>query len=436
MGIIHVSRFNSQGIIVRILYSILFYLALPLVFLRLFMRSRKAKDYGKRWQERFAHQDIPTEFQHGLWVHAVSVGEVLASVPLVKAIHQRYPDLPIIITTMTPTGSARVKANFADSVYHCYVPYDLPRVVKRFLNKAKPKALMLLETELWPNILYGCKKYQVPVFFANARLSEKSFRGYSRIASVTRKMLSAVTILAAHAKADAERFIQLGMPEQRVTVTGSIKFELKVPASILEKAEVLRKALGQQRPTWIAGSTHEGEDEQILAAHKQVLAAIPNALLIISPRHPERFADVADMAKKEGFSVITRSSGEPCVDDVQVMIGDTMGELMLFYAAIDVAFVGGSLVNHGGHNLLEPASLGIASITGFSNFNFADITSMLLNAKATLQVNNSDELAKTVIELLQNSNERFDMGERGRRVIDQNKGALAANLALLESLEL
>lgn len=420
----------------RYLYNLLCYLAVPYIFCRLFWRSRKAKDYARRWKERFAYQAIPREWQQGLWVHAVSVGEVIAAVPLVKAVQLQYPDLPVIITTMTPTGSARVKANFADSVYHCYVPYDLPTVVSRFLRKAKPRALMLLETELWPNILHQCKKQHIPVVLANARLSEKSFNGYAKFAKVTAQMLSAITILAAHAKADAERFIKLGIPAARVTVTGSIKFELKVSASILEKAEVLRNMLGTDRPIWIGASTHEGEDEQILAAHQQILKTLPNALLIISPRHPERFADVYQLALKCGFNTIRRSSNEICTPDTQVFICDTMGELLLFYAAIDVAFVGGSLVDNGGHNLLEPASLGIASITGFSNFNFTDISNMMLNAKATLKINNSEELAKTVEDLLQNSNERFEMGERGRRVIDENKGALAAHLVLLEDLEL
>ena len=420
----------------RYLYNLLAYLAVPFIFCRLLWRARKAKDYGRRWQERFAYQTIPSEWQDGLWVHAVSVGEVLAAVPLVKAIHQHYPELPVTITTMTPTGSARVKANFAESVYHCYVPYDLPTVVARFLRKARPRALMLLETELWPNILHQCNNKHIPVILANARLSERSYQGYAKFANVSRHMLSAITILAAHAKADADRFIKLGIPADRVTVTGSIKFELRVPASILEKAEVLRNMLGEDRPIWIGASTHEGEDEQLFAAQKQVLKTIPNALLIISPRHPERFADVYQLAVKSGFKTVRRSSNEPCTADTQVFICDTMGELLLFYAAIDVAFVGGSLVEHGGHNLLEPASLGVASITGFSNYNFTEISNMMFDAKATLKINNSDELANTVIHLFQNSNERFDMGERGRRVIDENKGALAAHLVLLDDLPL
>ena len=420
----------------RRLYTLLFYMLVPFILFRLWWRARNAKAYAKRWRERFAYIDVPVEWQHGLWVHAVSVGEVLAAVPLVKALQQQYADLPIVITTMTPTGSAQVKANFADNVFHTYVPYDLPIVVKRFLNRVKPRALMILETELWPNILLQCKQQHIPVMLANARLSQKSFNGYAKIPKLTREMLAAITILAAHAPADAERFIKLGIAAEKVTVTGSIKFEINVPASILEQAQVLRNAFGQNRSIWVAASTHHGEDEQILAAHQKVLQVLPNALLILVPRHPERFNNVYQLTLKQGFTTVQRSTGEVCLPETQVFLGDTMGELMLFFAASDLAFVGGSLVNTGGHNLLEPASLGIASITGPSYFNFADVTKMLLDSRAALQVNNSTELAQQVITLLKDSSVRTEMGERGRRAIEQNRGALAAHLALLEKLPL
>ena len=420
----------------RYLYNILFYLAIPFILLRLGLRSRKAKAYGKRWRERFAYIDVPAESQGGLWVHAVSVGEVLAAVPLVKAIRQHYPDLPIVMTTMTPTGSARVKANFADNIFHAYVPYDLPPVIKRFLNKLKPRAVMILETELWPNILHQCQQRHIPVMMANARLSEKSFTGYVKFPKLTQAMLHAITILAVHAQADADRFIKLGIEPNKVSVTGSIKFEIKVPASILEQAQVLRNSLGQNRPIWIAASTHQGEDEQILAAHKRVLQTLPDVLLILVPRHPERFTSICQLAIKEGFNTIRRSTSNVCTKDVQVFVGDTMGELMLFFAASDLAFVGGSLVDTGGHNLLEPASLGLASITGPSYFNFLDVTKMLLKSKAVLQINDVSELAQQVLRLLQDSSVRTEMGERGRQVIEQNRGALAAHLSLLEQLPL
>ena len=418
----------------RYLYSFLFYLCVPLIFVRLWWRSRRARAYGKRWRERFAHIDFPVSAQHGLWVHAVSVGEVLAAVPLVRAIRQHYPELPIVITTMTPTGSALVQTHFNDTVYHYYVPYDLPTVIHRFLNRVQPRAVMILETELWPTIFYQCKKRSIPIMLANARLSERSARGYAKIKSLTQAMLSAISILGAHAKADAERFIQLGMDPKRVHVTGSIKFEIKVASSILEQGEALRRFLGVNRPIWIAASTHEGEEEQILDVQQQVLQTLPNALLILTPRHPERFEKAIQLAKKRGFVTVSRSSGAPCTADTQVFVGNTMGELMLFFAAVDVAFIGGSLVPNGGHNLLEPAALGVAALTGPATFNFVDITKLLIAAHAAMQVQNKEELAQQVIYLLQHSKERSEMGERGRQVIEANRGALAANVVLIEQL--
>ena len=420
----------------RYLYNILTYLAVPFILLRLWWRGRKASDYHRRWRERFAYMPVPKEWQHGLWVHAVSVGEVLASVPLVRAIRQHYPLLPIIITTMTPTGSARVQANFGDSVFHCYVPYDIPSVVHRFLNRIQPRAVMILETELWPNIFHQCAAHKIPLMLANARLSEKSFLGYRRLGKVTRDMLAAVTILAAHAREDAQRFIQLGMDPARVTVTGSIKFEIHVAASILEQGASLRNSLGKNRPVWIAASTHEGEEEQLLAAHRQIVQKSSGALLIIAPRHPERFPVVMDLIKKHGFTAVTRSSGQGCTDKTQVYLSDTMGELMSFFAAVDLAFVGGSLIERGGHNLLEPAAVGLASLTGPSTFNFTEITQLLLAANATRIVHNSDELAQQVLTLLADSSTRTEMGERGRRVIEANRGALASHLSLLEEFDL
>jgi 3-deoxy-D-manno-octulosonic-acid transferase len=418
----------------RYLYSFLFYLMVPYILVRLWWRSRRNRDYKKRVAERFAYLHIPKKWQHGLWIHAVSVGEVMAILPLVKAVLHKHPKLPIIMTTMTPTGAARVTAQLSEQVFHCYVPYDLPTVVARFLKRTQPKAMMLVETELWPNILHQCQKRHIPVLMANARLSERSYRGYARLGRVIQQMLSAITILATHAQADAERFINLGMDPAHVVVTGSIKFEIKIPSSVIEQSEVVRRALGVNRPIWIAASTHESEEEQVLDAHKLVLQKIPNALLVLVPRHPERFDSVFELIKKRGFKNVRRSNDAPCTDNVQVYLGDTMGDLILLFAAVDLAFVGGSLIERGGHNLLEPAALGLAGITGFSNFNFADISKMLIEAKAVVQVNNATELAHSVEDLLQDSQTRSEMGEQGRRVIEKNRGALAKHMALLEKM--
>lgn len=418
----------------RYLYNLLFYAAVPYILCRLWWRSRKNKAYKYRWRERFALQAIPSQWQNSLWIHAVSVGEVIAAVPLVKAIQSRYPDLPIVMTTMTPTGSEQVRKNFPDSVFHCYVPYDIPFAVKRFLSNVKPKALMLLETELWPNILHYCQQTKVPVMLANARLSARSAKGYGRFSSTMRSMLSAVTVLAAHAKEDGERFVKLGLAPEKLTVTGSIKFELQVPASLTEQADELRNQLGQNRSIWIAASTHEGEDEPVLQAHQKVLEAIPNALLILVPRHPERFLSVYALCKKQGFNVVKRSREKSCASEIAVYLGDTMGELLLLFSASDIAFVGGSLVPHGGHNFLEPAAVGVPTLTGPHTHNFTRIKNSLVAAGATQVIHNADELAQTVINLLNDSYCRNQMAESGLSVLAANKGALAAHMKLLELL--
>tara|TARA_R110000868_G_scaffold69261_1_gene204158 strand:- start:37185 stop:38429 length:1245 start_codon:yes stop_codon:yes gene_type:complete len=409
-------------------------MAVPFILLRLLLRSRRIPAYRQRWHERFARFDIESKWQHGLWVHTVSLGEIVAATPLIKAIQKRYPDLPITITTMTITGSERVRGTFGNEVFHVYVPYDLPTVVSRFLNKVKPKAVMIFETELWPNIMYACKKRHLPVMLANARLSERSAKGYRHISHTMKKMLSAITLLGAHAHADAERFVQLGLDNDKVQVTGSIKFETNIPASIFEQAEVLRDLWGRGRPVLIAASTHAGEEEIILDVFKQVAKSIPDALLVLVPRHPERFSAVIELCKEQGYHTVTRTSNEPCSMVTQVFVGDTMGELKLFFAAGDVAFVGGSLVKIGGHNVLEPASLGTPTITGPYMFNFEEINAVLTKAGALIQVFNPNELAENIIHLLQNSALRAEISEKAERVMKQNKGALAKNMALFAKL--
>lgn len=418
--------------LIRYLYNIGFYLAIPFIFLYSYTHSSKGSAYRRR--ERFAYFNVNKHWHHGLWVHAASVGEVSASIPLIKAIQHRYSDLPIVFTTMTSTGSARVKAIFADRVFHTYFPYDVPTVVSRFLKKINPQAVMILETELWPNILYQCQRRCIPVMIANARLSEKSYRGYAKFPVMIKQMLDAITVLAVQAPADAERFIRLGMDISRMSVTNSLKFEIEVPQGIAQKAQTLRHFLGGHRPVWIAASTHPGENEQILHAHRQVLKTLANALLILVPRHPESFNAVYQLAIKNNFNTVRRSSENTYHHTTQVFLIDTMGELMLLFAASDLAFVGGSLVDIGGHNLLEPTSLGIATIIGPSHFNFAEVTQKLLDVHAAIQVNNSKELAAQVLHLLQDSNVRMEMGARGHCVIEQNRGALAAHLAFLEKI--
>ncbi len=370
----------------RYLYSFLFYLALPLVFLRLIWRSRRLPAYRQRWTERLGF--YPFHFDQCLWVHAVSVGETIAAVPLINALKERYPHLPVLVTTMTPTGAARVKAAFGDTVAHAYLPYDLPGAVSRFLNSMHPKVAVIMETELWPNLLAACKKRHIPVCLANARLSAKSAATYRRIASLTREMLNNIDVIAAHGQADAQRFIELGAPVSNVVVTGNIKFDLEIPSDLMRRAEQLTDVLGKDRFIWVAASTHEGEEDVLLTAHKLLREQVPQALLILVPRHPDRFNTVAKLSEQQ-FNTVRRSSNQACTPETAVYLGDTMGEMLLMYAVCDVAFVGGSLIERGGHNILEPAVLAKPIVTGHSLFNFAEMSEKFLTADALHRVSDA-----------------------------------------------
>lgn len=419
----------------RALYSTALYLLAPWVFFRLAWRSLRAPDYRKRWSERLALYGPRTpQLSESIWLHAVSVGEVQASVPLVRALLERYPHTTLVLTTTTPTGSGRVQDLFGDSVVHVYVPYDLPGAVRRFLRRFRPRLAVIMETELWPNVFAACAADGVPLLVANARLSMRSARGYSKVRPLIRNTLAHVSMLAAQGDADARRFRVLGLLPERSQVTGSIKFEQRLPASLREQAEVLRGMLGRDRPVWIAASTHEGEDEQVLDAFEQLLQRLPTTLLVLVPRHPERFARVIALCRRRGFNVSVRSENETCDDDTQVYVGDTLGELPLLYSASDVAFVGGSLMPIGGHNLLEPAALSLPVLTGPHVFNFTEISTMLEQVGAARQVRDSGDLSRHLELLLQDANLRHAMGEQGRRLVEANRGALERLLEIIEDL--
>lgn len=417
---------------VRYIYSLLFYLALPFVFLRLLWRSRNAPSYRQRIQERLGF--CPYVFNSCIWVHAVSVGETIAAIPFLKALKKRYPDLPLLVTNMTPTGAARVKAALGDSVMQAYIPYDLPDAVSRFLDRVSPMVSIIMETELWPNIFAECKSRNIPIMIANARLSEKSMRGYQRIGMLTKQMLQNVNIIAAQASADADRFVKLGIPKERVIVTGNLKFDLEIPADLMGKSAVLREQLGNDRPIWIAASTHQGEEEIILAAHRLICEKIKNALLILVPRHPERFDAMTTLAQQQGFNTARRSQQQTCTPETNVYMGDTMGELLLMYSAADVAFVGGSFVPVGGHNMLEPAALKKPILTGPNLFNFAEISEMLFKADGMIKVENANQLSDAVINLLMHPELRTKMGNHAFGVVEMNRGSLAKQMQLAMSL--
>ena len=418
----------------RTLYTLLFHLALPLVLVRLLWRSRRAPAYSKRVGERFA-VGFPTFEPGGIWVHAVSVGESIAAAPMIRELKVRYPQLPITVTCMTPTGSERIKALFGDSVQHCYLPYDLPWAASRFLQRLQPKLAVVMETELWPNHIHQCARRGIPVALANARLSERSARGYARFARLTAPMLAELSLIAAQTDAEATRFQQLGAREDCVTVTGSIKFDLSVDPTLPERAAQLRQRWGAAtRPIWIGASTHTGEDEILLAAHRQLLAEHPDALLILVPRHPERFGSVFELCRKQGFTTVRRSHDEAPQAGTQVLLGDTMGEPLFLFALADVAFVGGSLVPTGGHNLLEPAALGKPVLTGPHLFNFLDIAAQLREAGALGEITSAPELAAEITALWCDPERAERARVAGYGVLKNNQGALGRLLAGLGRL--
>ncbi|MBH3406473.1 lipid IV(A) 3-deoxy-D-manno-octulosonic acid transferase [Pseudomonas glycinae] len=410
----------------RTLYTALFYLGLPLVAIRLWLRSRKAPAYAKRIGERFS-RGMPALQPGGIWVHAVSVGESIAAAPMIRALLQRYPQLPITVTCMTPTGSERILAMFANEprIQHCYLPYDLPCAAARFLDRVQPKLAVIMETELWPNHIHQCAKRGIPVALANGRLSERSAKGYGRFSKLTAPMLAEMSLFAVQTEAEAQRFRDLGARPETVEVTGSIKFDLTIDPQLLQRAHELRgqwQAL--ERPVWIAASTHEGEDEVVLSAHRRLLANHPDALLILVPRHPERFNSVFELCQREGFATVRRSTGASVDAQTSVLLGDTMGELLFLYALADSAFVGGSLVANGGHNLLEPAALAKPVISGPHLFNFLDIAAQLRSAGALAEVDDAEGLATEVQRLFELPRDAQRMADAGLSVMRRNQGAL------------
>ena len=416
----------------RTLYSLLLYLAVPVIAVRLWLRSRKAAAYAKRIGERFA-LTLP-QFKHGgIWLHAVSVGESIAAAPVVKALQEQYPDLPITMTCMTPTGSERIQSMFGDSVQHSYLPYDLPLCSRRFFKRLQPRLAIVMETELWPNHINQCARLNIPVVLANGRLSERSARGYGRFPKLVAPMLKQISALAVQTQTEARRFIELGARPETVTVTGSIKYDLRVDKNLPKQAQALREQWqASQRPVWIAASTHEGEDVLILAAHQQLLTQFPDALLILVPRHPERFESVHALCVAQGMQVQRRSTHAAVSAEHQVLLGDTMGELLFLYALADVALVGGSLIEHGGHNMLEPIALAKPTLTGPHYFNFLEIAQQLLAAGAIQEVADTQQLAQAVAELWSNPEQAQLMCAAGQQVLQGNQGALQRLLDIIQ----
>lgn len=416
----------------RLLYNLLIHLGLPLALLALYKPKKGKPGFGARWAEHLGR--TPASGQEApLWIHAVSVGETLAISPFIRALKAERPDLPILLTTTTRTGAEQA-AKLGDLVVHRYAPIDYPWAVAAFLKCIKPRALWVMETELWPNWLAACEARHLPVTIINARLSERSCQRYARFQGAFDTLSRPLTHLLCQHQDDAERFARLGVGRERLAVTGSIKFDIQLGDEVYARGQALRQQLGQSRPVWIAASTHQGEDEQVLAAFDLVLQRHPRALLILVPRHPERFDRVAELCAPYGC--VRRTGGAPIRETDKVYLGDTMGELPLMLAAADMAFVGGSLVKVGGHNLLEPAALGKPCLTGPAYFNFSDITRQLVAQGGAALVADAAALGEKVSELLADEGDRRQMGEQARAVVLRNQGALARTLShCLASLE-
>ncbi len=417
----------------RWVYVVLTYLAVPFLLLHLFWRGFSVPGYRRRIAERFGF-GMPRLARSAIWVHAVSVGEVQAAAPLVRALLARHPDVPLVLTTMTPTGSERVQALFGTAVVHSYVPYDLAAGVRRFFDWARPSLAIIMETELWPNLYHECGQRRVPLVLASARVSLRSVGRYQRLIPLFRDTLANGILIAAQTPGDAERFRSLGANPGRTHVTGNIKFDFELPPDVISRGAELRARQAGSRPVWIAASTHEGEEGPVLDAHQRILEQHPSALLILVPRHPERFAQVAALLDSRGIRHVRRSSGTLADPGTLVLLGDTMGELTTFYGAADVAFVGGSLVRIGGHNLLEPAALALPVVTGLHNENAADIAELLVDCGAALVVPDWAGLAAEVSWLLGDRAERHNRGMAGRQAILANRGALDRLLALVDPL--
>ena len=415
----------------RFLYNLLVYLLMLPFFGYWVIRGIGNRAYFDRLGQRFGF-GFP-RLERCIWVHAVSVGEVVAAAPLIRALIARFPERELLVTTVTPTGAARVHAIFGDSVRHAFIPFEFPSAVGAFFRDTNPEAALIMETEIWPNLYRGCGIRNIPLILVSARISPKSVPGYRKMLPLIRETLSHGIIIAAQSQPDADRFLSLGANPDRTCVMGNIKFDIEPHSEVLEQGRLARAELFGERPVWIAASTHEGEEEQVLNVHSSLLDRHPDLLLVLVPRHPERFGTVREMVRKRGFKVVSRTEGRPA-GDAQVFLCDTMGEVPLFYAASDVAFVAGSLVPIGGHNLLEPAALGVPIITGPHNFNAQDIADLLVDLGGCRRIEGAEGLADTVGELLDDPDEAARIGRNGQRVLESNRGALERLLVLLDPL--
>ena len=414
----------------RFLYSTLLYLLLPLVAGKLALRSVKQAAYRPHWQERFGFYRLPR--QSGvIWLHCVSVGETRAAAPLIHALLEQYPERRLLLTHSSPSGRATSEALFGNRVQRAYLPYDLPFMVRRFLTHFQPDLGVLLETEIWFNLLAACQQRQIPVLLANARLSEKSSRGYAKLGKLAQNALQSLHLIAAQTPNDAKRFQGLGA--KRVETLGNLKFDAMPPSGTAAAGNQLRRWFGEQRPVFLAASTREGEEALILDA----LAATPIAdlLTVIVPRHPQRFAQVEALLKKRGLAYEKRSSLKDAVASrTQIILGDSMGEMYAYYASADLCLIGGSLLPFGGQNLIEAMRLGKPVLLGPHTYNFAQVSATAVAQCAAWRVNTPEEIGLALQALMAVPEKRLAMGAMGLAMCEAEKGASAKTLTHLADL--
>ncbi len=416
----------------RSLYNVVFFLLLPFILLRLYWRGVKAPEYRKRWLERLAiySKQYP---QQVIWFHAVSVGEAEAVFPLVKMMQQHHPDAHYLVTSTTPTGSARIKAVLDDTVEHVYLPYDLPFVIKRFLKTFKPQMAVFMEKEIWPNLFTQCGEQNIPLLIINARLSANSAKGYKKIAPLVVPALSNVTAVVTQTQEDCERFIEIGSPGDKTIVAGNIKFDIALPDETIAQGLLLKRQLFPGRFVWVVASTHKGEDDIFMDIYRQLKTEIPELILLIVPRHPERFQTVKRLAEENQLQAVMRSSEEYCMTETDVYIADTMGELKMLYATADIVFVGGSMVPVGGHNILEPLAVDLPVMFGPYMVNFKEIAENVLAMQAAVQCNDKNEIIKTVKRLYNDNEFRQLLIANGEEFLTNNQGATDKVFDILES---
>ncbi len=405
----------------RFLYSVLLYLLLPFIMIKLLTSSITHTGYRKRLGERFGHIDFQQSARPVIWLHAVSVGEVQAARPLADRLLKQYPHYRLLITTTTPTGAATVRRLFGDAVEHFYLPYDLPHAVNKFISSIKPALLIIMETELWPNLLHYCKAHGTHTALVNARLSDRSYAGYKKCAALVCQTLAKFDLLIAQTDKDARRLIRLGARPAAVHVSPNLKYNITIASSVYEQGEAMRRLLSPDRPVFMAASTHEGEEQILFEAYREIRKNVPDCLLMLAPRHPDRAAAIRKIALGYGLSVALRSQPGDYHKDSQLFLIDSLGELPVFYACADVAFVGGSLVPLGGHNVLEPAAIGLPVITGRHVANFQEIVDNLKQHEAIVVVAEAGELVTAVLQFIADANKRHGYGERAREVISANQ---------------